>query len=214
MRGEAGADRGASETDHAQLRPRGAERPPGIVDGLRPAAEHLAPGDRHRVLQVRAAGLDDVALAGGLPAQRADERRQLGVERPEQLERHETDRGRRDVIGRLAEVDVAVGMDRHVAATAAAEALVGEVRHDLVDVHVGRRAGAGLENVDGGGVRDAAGGHEGGGPVDGRRPAGRQQPQPRIGARLADIKSEDGAVGAGGILGADGVEDGRHTRRR
>ena len=46
------------------------------------------------------------------------------------------------VVARLAGVDVVVGVDVEVARE------VREPCHDLVDVHVGRRAGAGLEDVD------------------------------------------------------------------
>jgi len=99
VRGQPGADRGATERDDAQLVGGAAERAAAVVERLRPAAEHLAPRDRHGILKVRASGLDDVALARGVAAQRPDQRGQLGVERLEQLERHQADRRGRDVVG-------------------------------------------------------------------------------------------------------------------
>ena len=120
VRGEPGADRGAAQADDDELVGHALERPARVLHGLRPAAEHLAPRDRHRVLQMRAAGLHDRALARGVPAQGALERAELGVERPQQLERHETDRRGRDVVRRLSEVDVAVRVNRHVAPAPAA----------------------------------------------------------------------------------------------
>jgi hypothetical protein len=52
-----------------------------------------------------------------------------------------------DVVGRLAEVDVVVRVDHGVVAFSPAEAFEREVRDDLVGVHVGRGAGAALDEV-------------------------------------------------------------------
>ena len=52
--------------------------------------------------------------------------------------------GRKGVVRRLAHVDVVVRMHRRLGAELAAEQLVGAVGDDLVDVHVGLGAGAGL----------------------------------------------------------------------
>jgi hypothetical protein len=52
--------------------------------------------------------------------------------------------GREGVVGRLAAVDVVVGVNRRLVAALATENFVGAVGDDLVGVHVGLRAGAGL----------------------------------------------------------------------
>jgi hypothetical protein len=57
--------------------------------------------------------------------------------------------GRREnVVGRLAEVDVVVGMDRASSSALAGGGLIGDAGDDLVGVHVGRGAAAGLEDID------------------------------------------------------------------
>ncbi len=57
-------------------------------------------------------------------------------------------RRRVDVVGRLSHVHVVVGVDAGVRATALTEDLGRAVGEDLVGVHVVRRAGAGLVDVD------------------------------------------------------------------
>src|SRR5277367_3039237 len=52
------------------------------------------------------------------------------------------------VVGALLHVDVIVGMDGVFAAAFTGGELVGAAGDDLVGVHVGAGAGAGLENVD------------------------------------------------------------------
>ena len=193
MRGQAGADRSAPETDDPQLLGRPGERSSPVLERLGPAPEDLAPRDRHGILKMRAPRLDDAARARGVTPQRADERDQLTVQRLQHLERHQADRGRRDVVGRLAEVDVVVGMDRMPAPAPAAQPLVGEAGDHLVDVHVGGRAGARLQHVDRGGIRHAAGGHAGRRRDDSRRPPWRQQPQPCVHARGSQLDERVGA---------------------
>src|SRR5271169_6341490 len=51
------------------------------------------------------------------------------------------------VVAGLAAVDVVVGMDQFAAALPS-EQFTGAIRNDLVGVHVGRGAGAGLENIE------------------------------------------------------------------
>ena len=136
---EAGAGGGAAERDLAdpaqrRLDPLDAEPDLGGV-----AAELLAEGDRHRVHQVGAAGLDDVGELLRLRLQRRLER----AHRRQQVvgdlaERRQVDGGGEDVVGGLAHVDVVVGVG----------AVAGEVGDHLVGVHVRGGAGAGLEDVD------------------------------------------------------------------
>ena len=88
-----------------------------------------------------------------------DDRREclgLGVERGLQmlqrrneplgdlLRRRDMHRGREAVVGRLAHVDMIVGMDRRFRTELAAEPFVGAVGDHLVHVHVGLGAGSGL----------------------------------------------------------------------
>ena len=58
--------------------------------------------------------------------------------------RGDVHRGREAVVGRLALVDMIVGMDRRLAAARAGQDLVGPAGDHLVGVHVGLGAGAGL----------------------------------------------------------------------
>src|SRR5216110_1182754 len=60
--------------------------------------------------------LHDCSLAAGELGERALELAELVTERREQLQRHQTDGGGRDVVRRLGEVDVVVGVDRRVTA--------------------------------------------------------------------------------------------------
>src|SRR5216117_2530967 len=191
-------------------------------DRLGPAREDLTVGDRNRVLQVRAPHLHDRPLTAGEPGERALELSELAVQRREQLEGHEADRGGRDVVRRLCEVDVVVGVDRYPAAAAAAEALVGEVRDDLVHVHVDGRAGARLEGVERRCVRDRALGNAVGRPDDGARPRARQEAEPRVRQRRrlldARVGADQGGMGRApgeleGLAGALGEEAVERPRR-
>ena len=123
----------------------GGAHPAGAELDLPPvAAELLTEGHGHGVHEVRAARLDDVGELRLLAAQRERE----VLERRHEVEhggrrRGDAQRARERVVARLAGVDVVVGM--HV--EAAGE--VRDPRDDLVDVHVRRGAGPGLEDVDG-----------------------------------------------------------------
>ena len=136
---QAGADGGPAERDL----PDAFERVPhagGALTHLRRVArELLAERHRHRVHQVRPAGLDDVVELRRLALERVRElleRRQEVVR--QLLERREVDGGREDVVGGLAHVDVVVRVD----------VLARERGEHLVRVHVRGGAGAGLEDVD------------------------------------------------------------------
>jgi len=63
MRIEAGAHRGAAERQFEQRRQRGIDRAPRQRHLRVPGTDLLPHGQRHRVLQVRAAQLDDVRMA-------------------------------------------------------------------------------------------------------------------------------------------------------
>ena len=66
---------------------------------------------------------------------------------------------RKGVVRRLRHVDVVVGMHGLLGADVAAGELDGPVRDDLVDVHVGLRAAAGLPDVEREMVAELAGDH-------------------------------------------------------
>ena len=147
MRVDPGTDRGGAERQRVETRATLVEPPDGIVDVGAPAADHVAEHDRRRVLQVRAPEHRQVVPAPRPGRQRGPQpidRQQQSFER---LERRQVHHRRKHVVGRLAAVDVIVGMDRPVAAERLTGDLVGAVGDHLVGVHVGVRARAGLEHA-------------------------------------------------------------------
>ena len=131
VRVQAGAGGGAAERDLAEARERVLDARAAELDLRGVAAELLAERDGHGVHEVRAAGLDDVGERLGLGRQRRlelAERGQQVVGRG--IQRREVHGRGEDVVRRLAEVDVVVGV----------HALARERGHDLVGVHVRRRA--------------------------------------------------------------------------
>ena len=111
------------------------------------AAELLAQAHRRRVLQVGPARLDDrpelVGFRLQCRLQRFQRRRQVFFQ-PQ--ERRQVDCRRDHVVGRLAQVDVVVGVHQPRTQVAAQD-LRGPVGDHLVGVGVGRRARPGLEDV-------------------------------------------------------------------
>ena len=147
VRVDAGADGGASQGHFGQclLRPL---HPLDAVAGLSGVAQELLP-QPHRggVLQVGAAGLDDGPEFLGLALQFGRQCFKSGNQVFLDGEQRSQVNGRGDdVVGRLAHVDMVVGMDQPGAEVAAQE-LAGPVGDDLVGVGISRCAGAGLENV-------------------------------------------------------------------
>ncbi len=111
-------------------------------------AELLPQANRHRVLQMRAAALQHIVELGTLGEERITELAKGLGEVAREREGAEAD-GRGDhVVGGLRHVDVIVRMDRCVASARGSQALVSEIREHLVHVHVVRRAGARLEDID------------------------------------------------------------------
>jgi hypothetical protein len=89
--------------------------------------------------------------------------------------------GRREhVIGRLAAVDLVVGVHQARLASLAAQQFAGAVGQHLVDVHVGLRAGAGLPDDQGELAAVLPGNHFIGCGDDGVRLLLIQQPQPVV----------------------------------
>ena len=135
---DAGSGRCSADAEGAKLDRCFPEEARGAACGGGVGAELLAQRDRRGVLQMRAAGLDDVREFIAFVVEGIGERVELGQELIEQQERGDADRGREDVIRRLRHVDVIVRM----------YARPGEIRDHLVHVHVERRAGAGLKDID------------------------------------------------------------------
>ena len=99
--------------------------------------ELLAEGERHRVLQVGATDLDDVAERLGLLGEGVAQLRDRG-DQPvhDLLGRGDVHRGRVGVVGRLRHVDVVVGVDGRLRALLTTGDLDRAVGDDLVHVHV------------------------------------------------------------------------------
>ena len=136
---EARADGGTAERDLAQARQRCLDAGDALPHLGRVAAELLSQRHGHGVHEMRAARLDDVVELLRLALERGRQRGERGQQVVRRLiERGEVNRGREDVVRRLAHVHVVVGVD-----------VVPRQRGDhLVGVHVRRRARARLEDVD------------------------------------------------------------------
>jgi len=78
----------------------------------------------------------------------ADEIIESGVKLLQFQQRRQAHRGGKNIVGRLAVVDVIVGMDVLVLATRAAQQFRGAISDDLVAVHMEADARARLEDVD------------------------------------------------------------------
>ncbi|KAI1693803.1 hypothetical protein DdX_20443 [Ditylenchus destructor] len=108
------------------------------------AREFLPQRQRGRVLGVGTADLDDMVPGFCLGGERSGQllqRRQQQIARRQH--RRDVQRGREAVVGRLAHIDVIVGMDRRLA-PACPQLLVGIAGDHFVDVHVGLGARSGL----------------------------------------------------------------------
>ena len=105
-----------------------------------PAGNFLREGDGRGVLQMRPAGLDNACIfflqTAECCCQRVDGRDDLVLNRTDRRDVH---RGRECVVGRLRHVDIIVRVQK-----LSARDLIAAVGNDLVAVHVGLRAGAGL----------------------------------------------------------------------
>ena len=203
---DAGPDRRAAERHRQQLGLGGARPADRFLDLAGVAAELLPEPDRRGVLEVRPAGLDhrpEGLLAGDEGGVESFERReQLLLDRDR---RRELERGRDDVVRRLAAVDVVVRVD-----LAAAEAVRGEVRDDLVHVRVGRGARAGLVDVDREVVVVAALGDLGGGRGDRLGDGSFEEAElgVRLGRGLLDLGERPQEAAREALAGDREVEDG------
>lgn len=109
------------------------------------AGELLAEGERSGVLQMGSADLDDVVelvyllLQGILQAGQGREKSVLDLQNSGNVHN-----GREGIVGRGGHVDMVVGVDRLLAAHGSAQDLNCTVGDDLVGIHVGLGARAGL----------------------------------------------------------------------
>ena len=145
---EACPDGGTSDRELVQAGEREPDALEACVELGDVAAELLPQRQRHRVLEMGAPRLDDVAELLGLHrqgiAQGRDGRDQAVHDL---LGGGDVHRGREGVVRRLRHVHVVVGVDRRLAAAFAAGELDGAVRDHLVDVHVRLRPTTGLPDV-------------------------------------------------------------------
>src|SRR5207244_11655377 len=124
-------------------------------DALDVAADHapisakfLTETNRHRVLELRAAHLDDrgelllLQLEGFVPAP------QLRHQLPAEVERGDMHTRWESVIGGLGHVDVTVRANDLVIALGVIEELEGAVGDHLISVHIDGRSGAALNRID------------------------------------------------------------------
>ena len=119
---------------------------PGEAGGV--TAELLAERHRHGVLQVRAPDLENGFERVGLLRQGRRERSGRLHQRRMAEQQREPRRRREDVVRGLSHVDVIVRMHDPVLTAGAAEDLRRPVGQHLVRVHVVRRAGARLVDID------------------------------------------------------------------
>jgi hypothetical protein len=141
------ADRGGAEVDLAQQGANLLDPLHLLADRRAPSAEFLAERHRHRVLQVGAAHLQHALELLALGVERVLQPAQgLGVafEPPDQ---RQAKRGRVDVVGGLPEIHMIVRVDVLVLALLVPEPFERKVGDHLVRVHVGRRAGAALDEI-------------------------------------------------------------------
>ena len=123
-----------------------------------PAAEFLPESQRHGILQVGASNLDDVREFLCLGGDRVVHGLDGGDERVlHPLRGGDVHRRGESVIGRLRHVDVVIGMNRLLRSQFAARHFNGAVGDDLVHVHVGLGAAAGLPDAQGELVVELAG---------------------------------------------------------
>ena len=144
---QAGADGGRPHVDRVEVLLRVAQELDLAFQRGREGVELLA--DRHgdRVLQLRAAHLDDLQVRVALGPEGRGELLQLRHQLVVAQDEGDLDRGGVRVVGGLRHVQVVVRLDDLVAALGVAGQLERDVGEHLVGVHVGGGAGAALVPV-------------------------------------------------------------------
>ena len=156
---KASADGGTTLGEHAQTGKSRLNTLNAVLELSNVAREFLTKSQRSGILQVSAANLDDLlellllGLESVLEGDEGRKERLLEVEDGGNV--HDGGEG---VVGGGAHVDVVVGVDGLLAAHGAAQNLNGAVGDDLVGVHVGLGAGAGLPDNEGEVVDELEGG--------------------------------------------------------
>ena len=145
---ETGTDCGSAHVEGANLFLRGIKALNIAADGARISVELLAETNRHGVLKLGAAHLNDGVELLGLFAQCLLEALQLNLRLAEQGKCCHLSAGRKHVVGGLTEVHVVVRVHEAVVALHAAQDFDGAVCDDLVCVHVERGTCAALNRVD------------------------------------------------------------------
>ena len=145
------------------------------------SAELLPEGDRHGILQMRPARLQDVRELVRFVRQAFGEDVGVRAEQRGAEQQRQARRRRKHVVRRLAHVHVVVRMHASVRASRLAEDLAGAIRQHLVRVHVVRRAGARLVYVDDELIAESAAQDFIGGVEDGGSDVPVQPPQRGIG---------------------------------
>ena len=143
---EAGADGGPADGELTGAGVGVADAIEGEVDLGDPPADDLPQGDGGGVLQVGAPHHDDVGVGLGLGVQGVAQLLDARVHGGQLVDDGDVHGRGEGVVGGLAAVDVVVGVDRGLGAELAAGKLDGAVGDDLVGVHVGLGARAGLED--------------------------------------------------------------------
>ena len=146
MGADAGADRSAAKVHLEQRLGRAAQAFGGGDALVGPGAQLGLGADHDGVLQLGAAELDDADVGVGALGQLRGEAAERCVDRRLALDQGQPQRRRVDVVGRLRAVHVVVGMAVGVLARLAPEQLQRAVGDHLVHVHVGRGAGAALDD--------------------------------------------------------------------
>ena len=148
MRRDSGADRGRAHVDLVQQVGVLFEPLVVLAERRREPVELLPEGHRNRILQLRATHLQHVVELDGLVEEGAAEQVELFEQREQVETEPDLDRGRIHVVGRLAAVRVVDRRQERVVALLAPGELERDVGDDLVRVHVGRGAGATLDDAD------------------------------------------------------------------
>ena len=144
----AGAHRGTTERQLMQDGGSLTASAPRALDLAGIAQEFLAEPDRSGVLEMRAPGFDNAPELVRLGAQRPLQHRQRGDQIVgDQDRRGDVDGRGDDVVARLTQVDVVIGMHRVPRTPRAPEKLDCAVADHLVGVHVGRRSASRLKHI-------------------------------------------------------------------
>ena len=148
MGGDAGADGSGPEIDFANQQR-------GFAQPLLVLAEHhgighkfLPQGHRHGILQLGAADFQDIPEFPGLVRKGLAQPTHRGNQGLDAAERRDLERGRVDIIGALADIDMLVGVQLCIVAARMAQNFQSAVGDHLIGIHIGGSACAALNDID------------------------------------------------------------------